>query len=59
MQMKAMLAMNWWRSSAARSCVPISGITPEVHEDHAAYIASWLKVRRSPAPIATRGTAAF
>jgi antirestriction protein ArdC len=37
-----------WRNLSKKSArlfyAPISGITPQTRDDHAAYIASWLKV---------------
>ena len=41
--MRAMRWKNWLRKSAAFLCADLC-IAPETRPDHAAYIASWLKV---------------
>ena len=42
--MKATPPRSWSPSWARRFSAPTSAITPEPRDDHAAYIASWLKV---------------
>ena len=47
MATKAMRARSWSPSSVPLSSRADLGITPEVREDHAAYIASWLQVLKN------------